>query len=98
MIVWGGDIGNFAVLNSGGKYTPGTDSWTTTSTTNAPDARTGHTAVGSGNKMVVWGGLNISIGFFNTGGRYDPAADSWTAIDYQRASSPSVSHRGLDWQ
>ncbi len=38
MIVWGGDD-RHAILNTGGRYNPGTDSWTATSTTNAPDAR-----------------------------------------------------------
>jgi len=31
--------------NTGGKYNPGTDSWTATGTTNAPDGRFYHTAV-----------------------------------------------------
>ena len=40
MIVWGGyDIGD---LNTGGRYDPGTDSWTATSTTNAPMADISH--------------------------------------------------------
>ena len=55
MIVWGGyDGGN--VLNTGGRYNPSTDSWTATSTTNAPAARTDHTAVWTGSEMIVWGG------------------------------------------
>ena len=36
MIVWGGLITQ-RYLNTGGRYNPGTDSWTATSTTNAPD-------------------------------------------------------------
>ena len=32
------------------------DSWTATSTTNAPTARSGHTAVWTGSEMIVWGG------------------------------------------
>ena len=38
MIVWGG-LGNSGYLNTGGRYNPGTNSWTATSTTNAPAAR-----------------------------------------------------------
>ena len=34
MIVWGG--WNEVEFNTGGRYNPGTDSWTATSTTNAP--------------------------------------------------------------
>jgi hypothetical protein len=36
MIVWGGTN---APTNTGGRYNPSTDSWTATSTTNAPSAR-----------------------------------------------------------
>ena len=55
MIVWGGwDAAN--IFNTGGKYNPGTDSWTATSTTNAPTARYVHTAVWTGSEMIVWGG------------------------------------------
>src|SRR5437870_3030856 len=32
------------------------DTWTATSTTNAPTARSGHTAVWTGSEMIVWGG------------------------------------------
>jgi hypothetical protein len=32
------------------------DTWTATSTANAPDARSGHTAVWTGSEMIVWGG------------------------------------------
>ena len=38
MIVWGGiNDANGIYLNTGGRYNPSTDSWTATSTTNAPD-------------------------------------------------------------
>jgi hypothetical protein len=32
------------------------DTWTATSTTNAPTARQDHTAVRTGSEMIVWGG------------------------------------------
>ncbi len=70
MIIWGGQ--NIADLfNTGGRYNPGTDSWTATTTANAPDSREEHTAVWAGSEMIVWGGRNGSNGIFvNTGGRY----------------------------
>jgi hypothetical protein len=34
------------------------DSWTATTTTNAPGARSSHTAVWTGTEMIVWGGAN----------------------------------------
>ena len=72
MIIWGatGD-------STGGRYNPSTDSWTATSTTNAPTA-SNHTAVWTGSEMIIWGGFNYP-NVLNTGGGYDPSTDSWTA-------------------
>ena len=53
------------------------DTWTATTTVNAPDARWGHTAVWTGSEMIVWGGYGTD--YLNTGGRYNPATDSWTS-------------------
>ena len=77
MIVWGGALGGSA-LNSGGRYNPATDSWTSTSSDiNVPSPRSNHTAVWTGTQMIVWGGHSSELGMVNTGGRYDPASDSW---------------------
>src|SRR5206468_2809858 len=44
MIVWGGDQGgSMPFLNTGGRYNPGTNSWTAINTIEAPVARTWHT-------------------------------------------------------
>ena len=43
MIVWGGYNNSGDAVNTGGRYDAATDSWTETSTTNAPEARGGHT-------------------------------------------------------
>ena len=82
MIVWGGGSGGSPpfLLNTGGRYDPGTNRWTATSTTNAPTARDSHTAVWTGSEMIVWGGTGGSLLLLlNTGGRYNPATDNWTA-------------------
>src|ERR1043165_7537547 len=78
MIVWGG-LNVTGELNTGGRYSPSTDSWTATSTANAPTRRWGHSAVWTGTEMIVWGGTLTAGGAFNTGGRYNPSTDSWTA-------------------
>ncbi len=77
MIVWGGYFfdGNDQYLNTGGRYNPGTDSWTVTTTANAPTGREYHTAVWSGSEMIVWGGYDGSS--LNTGGRFNRDTDSW---------------------
>jgi N-acetylneuraminic acid mutarotase len=82
MIIWGGSYVfiDTHYLNTGGRYNPNTDSWTATSITDAPEARTTHTAVWTGNEMIVWGGqAGLISHYFNTGGRYDPSTDTWTA-------------------
>ena len=94
MIVWGGDDGVRPLLNTGGRYNPVTDSWTATSTTNAPAARVGHTAVWTGSEMIVWGGLRRST-YLNTGGRYNPGTDSWTATSTTNAPEARTWHTAV---
>ena len=67
----------FNFLNTGGRYNPNANSWTPTSTTNAPVRRTGHTAVWTGSEMIVWGGAVNSFPYYsNTGGRYNPTTNT----------------------
>ena len=96
MIVWGGagcTFGN-CLLNTGGRYDRSTDSWTATSTANAPSARFDHTAVWSSGEMIVWGGTNETI-YLNTGGRYNPSADSWTATGVPNNVLGRVAHTAV---
>ena len=97
MIVWGGS-GDSGISNTGGRYNPSTDSWTATSTTNAPDARYYHTAIWSGSEMIVWGGVANGSNFLNTGGRYNPSTDSWTATSTTNAPGALCAHQHLDWE
>jgi N-acetylneuraminic acid mutarotase len=90
MIIWGGRGNNNSnPLNTGGRYNPGTNSWTATSTTNAPTARSGHTAVWTGSQMIVWGG------FVNTGGLYNPITNSWTATNTINAPDARQNHTAV---
>jgi len=74
MIIWGGAFCCPGIdFDTGGRYTAGTDIWTTTSTSDAPHARDSHTAVWTGSEMIVWGGgYFVGSNFIplNTGGRY----------------------------
>jgi N-acetylneuraminic acid mutarotase len=90
MIVWAGFNGS-SNLNTGGRYDPTADGWTATSTTNAPEARYGHTAVWTGSEMIVWGGFD-GFSYFNTGGRYNPTTDSWTATSTTNAPTGRWNH------
>ena len=99
MIVWGGYFfdGSDHYLNSGGRYNPNTNTWTATSTANAPDGRSLHTAVWTGSEMIVWGGeAGLDLGYyFNTGGRYDPGTDSWTATSTVNAPDGRYRHTAV---
>jgi N-acetylneuraminic acid mutarotase len=92
MIIWGGvgcTQGPNCFLNTGARYIPGIDSWTATTTANAPSARSSHTAVWTGSEMIIWGGG------LNTGGRYNPGLDSWTSTSTTNAPSARSSHTAV---
>ena len=94
MIVWGGIDVTSARVNTGGRYDPGTDNWTATSTANAPTGRELHTAVWTGSEMIVWGGIS-DLGFLNTGGRYNPGTDGWIATSTFFAPIRRYSHTAV---
>jgi N-acetylneuraminic acid mutarotase len=83
-----------ASAGTGGRYNPSSDSWTATSTTNAPIYRYSHTAVWTGSEMIVWGGWD-GVKFFATGGRYNPTTDSWTATSTANAPSARTDHTAV---
>src|ERR1044071_8290383 len=92
MIVWGGafsDGSGIHYLNTGGRYDPDSDSWTATSTTNAPIPLYKHTAVWTGSEMIVWGGYDGTP--HNTGARYNPNTDSWVATS--TVNAPAARYR-----
>ena len=99
MIVWGGASPASAstVTNTGGRYNPSSDTWTTTSILGAPSARRDHTAVWTGTEMIVWGGEgSAQFSVTNTGGRYDPSTDSWTPTRSDpTAPEARVGHTGV---
>ena len=64
------------------------DTWMATSTgTNVPSARKGHSAVWTGSEMIVWGGDDGAGLALNTGGRYNPSTDTWIATSTTNAPS-----------
>ena len=59
LIVWGGLVNTswpFVSTNTGGRYNPGTNTWTSTTLQSAPSARDLQQAVWTGSQMIVWGG------------------------------------------
>ena len=89
MLIWGGaGINSVEPLDSGGRYNPLSDSWSSLSSVGAPSPRYRHTAVWTGSRMVIWGGAFAFTGFLGDGGRYDPATDTWSGV-----SGPSLTPR-----
>jgi len=76
--------GDYILPNISGVATCTNNSWTATNITNAPTARTNHTAVWTGTEMIVWGGFSGNQSF-NTGARYNPSTDTWRST-----SSPGI--------
>ena len=98
MIVWGGsfvDNSGAHYLNTGARYDPITDSWVTMNTTNAPTARSVHSAVWTGSEMIIWGGYSDATGEVRTGGRYNPITDSWTPTGTTNAPTARVQHTAI---
>src|SRR5262249_35047931 len=67
----------YGYTNTGGRYNPSTDTWSPTTTSNAPAARVDHSAVWIGTGMFVWGG-GAAPGSVDTGAIYNPSNNTWT--------------------
>jgi hypothetical protein len=74
VIVWGGAIVSMdgQPSGTGGVYEPGTDTWVTITSANAPLARKSHTAVWTGEAMLIWGGDGKNTGWLRDGALYYP--------------------------
>lgn len=94
MIVWGGctNAEHCYDTNTGGIYDYASNSWTATSLSGAPSARTDHTAVWTGSKMVVWGGWD-GIAVVAAGGRFDPASNTWQPVNAANQPAARVYHK-----
>ncbi|HRI63209.1 MAG TPA: hypothetical protein PK156_03200 [Polyangium sp.] len=79
MLIWGGQSwnSNGALFSDGAIYDPLVDTWTSISTTNAPEARVEHPVLFTGTSMIIWGGSVLNNWTSDTGGIYDIATDSW---------------------
>jgi hypothetical protein len=71
------------------------DTWTATTTANAPVGRQRHTAVWTGSEMIVWGGDLGGGSAVNTGGRYNPSTNSWTATSTTNAPEARFLHKAV---
>jgi N-acetylneuraminic acid mutarotase len=98
MIVWGGELDDFTNFRStGGMYDPSTNTWTSTSGTGVPMARSRHSVIWTGSEMIVWGGVGAPSGpllALNSGGRFDPALNSWSSTN-PAAPDPVFAHSAV---
>ncbi len=93
MIIFGGVPGvNLEALNDGFSYNPLTGQWSPISTVNAPSARSGHTAVWTGNRMIIWGGSSLANGLRGDGAIYDPVTDIWEPMSAALAPTARFGH------
>lgn len=98
MIVWGGDVQlypNHFTTYEGAKYNPNENTWVYISNSNAPTARSYHTAVWTGTEIIVWGGYSDSYTPLFTGGKYNPSTDSWTATTTTNAQPSRYAHTAI---
>ena len=97
MVVWGGrtTAKDPTDVNTGGVYDPFNEKWTTITTSGAPSARRGHSAVWTGQKMVVWGGVKDTDTLLNDGAIYDPESDKWEPVATSGAPAARSSHRAV---
>ncbi len=103
VVVWGGN-GPSGPLGTGGRFDPAKNTWSPMSTSGAPSARSGHTAVwatplmgfpGSTAGMIVWGGTD-KTGHVGDGAIYDPSKDAWIGpVDPTAAATARSAHAAV---
>jgi N-acetylneuraminic acid mutarotase len=99
MVIWGGTDPGSGYFNSGGKYNPSTNTWTSaTNLSGAPANRAGHAAIWTGNRMIIWGG-NVAgtpgNELTNTGGKYDPATNTWASVGLLQTPADRTDHTAV---
>ena len=96
MIAWGGEAAA-GVVNTGGRYNPAANAWSTITTTGAPSARTQHTAVvTTDGQVIVWGGRgNNATPVSNTGARFFVSANGWLGMTTTGAPAPRIDHTAV---
>ncbi len=97
-IFWGGfgqvDSSTTTWLNTGGRYDPVLDRWTSMRTPSMV-ARADHTAIWTGSRMIVWGGSNGYPVPEKTGASYDPITNTWTPTSLVGAPVERYNHSAV---
>lgn len=95
LIVWGGtSLPGGPKLNTGARYNPSTNTWGAITTSGAPTARVGHSAVWTGSEMIIYGGGDTTNPRVNNGARYNPLNNTWTS--FAGANAPyAIGHKAV---
>ncbi len=103
LLVWGGQVNrpgssSSEITDSGLRFNPSTNVWSSISGKGAPKPRTSHTAVWTGSEMIVWGGAADTqwMTSHTDGGRYDPKTDTWKPLSATGAPTARSQH-GAVW-
>jgi N-acetylneuraminic acid mutarotase len=95
VIIWGG-VGAGGPLNDGGEllFSSGAPSqWVATTLNGAPPARSGHSAVWTGQQMIIWGGnAGAALG---DGALFSPSSNTWTVVSTNNSPAARYNHAAL---
>lgn len=86
LLVWGGVNSGGTAVNTGAKYNPSSNTWTTMSASGLTARKFVH-SLWTGTVWIIWGGLNNSDAYLGSGSRYNPSTDSWSPITATNAPS-----------
>lgn len=78
-----------------GVVTTPAPAWANATATDAPTARSAHSAVWTGQEMVVWGGTLGAGVYSSVGARYQPELDAWTAVSTVSAPAARSGHSAV---
>ena len=98
LLVWGGDGASGLPLNTGAQllFVNGLPTaWSPINASGAPSARSGHTAVWTGQRLLVWGGTSSASTSVGDGAAYDPASNSWQPLATANAPSARSLHNAV---
>ena len=96
MIAWGGvNAATRDTVATGFRISPQEDVWREVTVKDAPSARSGHSAVWTGNEMLVWGGASSDSNYLADGGTYDPVEDVWKKVNAEGAPIPRAYHTAI---
>jgi len=94
MIIWGGANAVGTSIQTGARYNPVTNTWTTMAALNAPTPRIFFNSAWTGSQLLVWGGVTVSAPI-QSGARYDPGSNIWTTMPTLNSPPPRQNYQSV---